>query len=462
MLPSVFSWVLLVLPLSARSYEEKILTATSVQRMSAVVDAALSMATSTEQLVAMERSLPEDPDVPEELMKSLRALTLLNLELQQRLITLNSELGTLFTTGQSNKLLEILRTLAELPASQEEELRNALAEVPKWTQHCQNSDISALYSNFVTMRRQHRRLDEDVRALTIKIAPVRERRTAVDGELAGVEERLGVTRGRRSGEEYEVARYLGSNLFKWNLLRTKVAHELAHGFNEAKEAALQGPAVSTSDKEALEQHLNSLEIELQTLVDKHSGLSKEKRTVGGQLRSFLKSMLIACEDLPSKAAISKRFKVLKSGPGVIVQATEEMANFLNNTATRSLSAMVKLLEDVLSPYKEGDGDGLRLPNTWKAKPRIGAWWEWLKDGEAGLGKPVSQNEFERRFKAAKRRFSVHVSNSEPITMAYLMWLIMEETLSSPDADADAREVLALPSPSDAAPAPVAPETSVTV
>merc|ERR1712113_712414 len=108
----------------------------------------------------------------------------------------------------------------------------------------------------------------------------------------------------------------------------------------------------------------------------------------------------------------------------------------------ALPQTVALVEEVLAPYDDAHGSYV-LPTTWKARPKIGRWWEWLQES-GGAAVPIKHEEFERQFAAAKRRFSVRVSAGEPVVMAYLLWLLMQDVLASDPSQPQA--VLALPSP----------------
>uniref|UniRef100_A0A7S2KNR0 Uncharacterized protein n=1 Tax=Zooxanthella nutricula TaxID=1333877 RepID=A0A7S2KNR0_9DINO len=177
-----------------------------------------------------------------------------------------------------------------------------------------------------------------------------------------------------------------------------------------------------------------------------------------QLRSFLKSLVLSCEapagEAPQEPLGPKRFQVLRGkNDGVYAQAAEEFARFLNGTFLHSLPSTVELLDEVLSPFAVvGRPDVLVLPTTWKARPKIGRWWEWLTDGggrAAAAGRPMALEDFEKRFALAKRRFMVRVSAAEPIVMAYILWLILEDVLGATARDGQQEAMLALPSPADA-------------
>jgi len=422
------------------------LNATTAQRMVAAVDAAAAMATSSEQLAAMFSSLTEPHGGEEALEGHLRALAGTNEALRGLLVRLRSELGLLFTTGRSAGLRLVIYELAVLPRTQASALRLAVAGVPGWVRQCQAPGAEGRYRDFEALHAEHCALDVELRALGERIHPLRDLRAAADGRLAGLEERLGRRRGQRSGEEYELARYLGSSLFRWDLLRTKVAHHLALTFTEAKEeAAAADLSAAPGGLEAAERALASLEEQLTLAAGTHKRLAEQRAGLAKKLRSFLKAFLLSCDGAPS-AGMSKRFRVLRSPRfGVKVQAAEELMRFLNGTFAHSLPQTVAVLEEVIAPYAVAGGE-YALPTKWKAKPKIGRWREWLEDSG---GVPVARAEFERRFAVAQRRFSVHVSAAEPVVIAYLLWLLLEDALGAASTDDGHAEVLALPGPAEA-------------
>lgn len=437
------------------------LSATSVQRLAAAVDTAASMASSSEQLVATSRSLEESgkgsgsagsPVVEEDafLVESLRTLGEVNLALRTSLQRLRDELELLFTTGKSSRLGSVLRELTDSPAMHGSALRAAATVTATWVHHCQMPDAKVLYTSFETMRAEHSALEVKLHSIDDKVHALRHEHATADGRLAGLEDLLGLRRNLRRGEEYEVARYLGSSLFRWELLRVKVAHHLAYAFTEAHEEALRG--AGDRDIKGAEKHLGLLEEQLGHFAETHKNLAERRATLGNQLRSFLKSLLLGClaasGEVTPDATVSKRFGILRNKRlGVNVQAAEEFARFLNNTFTYSLPQTVALIQEVLGPHLV-TADEYRLPMTWKSRPKIGRWWEWLEE-EGGGDRPLAHDEFERRFAAAKRRFSVRASAQEPMVMAYLFWLLLEEIMGS-KAHGGHTEVLALPSPPELA------------
>jgi len=339
--------------------------------------------------------------------------------------------------------------------------KNAAASVPDWVRHCQAPAALARYGHFEKMHAEHAALSAELRGLGNSLYTLREQRAAADGELAGLEERLGQRRGRRNGEEYELARYLGSSLFRWELLRTKVAHHLALTFTVAKERVLEDTKGGAGFTEA-ESRLGKFEEELQLLANKHKNTAERRDALAKKLRSFLKSLVLSCEaaagETPLESAISKRFHVLRGKRfGVRAQAAEEFVGFLHGAFAHGVPGTVALLKEVLAPYAEGRGTFV-LPSTWKARPKIGKWWEWLeREGSASNNKGVpglvGREEFERQFAAAKRRFSVRVSAGEPVVMAYLLWLLLEDALGAAAKGAK-EEILALPSPADVPQVPI--------
>lgn len=467
--------VLLIVAVAPASSVEG-LTATSVQRLAAMVDAAASMATSSEQLAATRQIL--EAGLPAEgggggggaaalLAEPFRALGAINEGLRGSLQALRDGLGELFTTGASDRVRPVLRQLAGTPTIEGDPLEQATAGAARWTSECKVPGARALYQHFEKMHAEHRALEAEVRGLGEGIYVLREERAVADGHLAGLEERLGKRRARRQGEEYELARYMGSSLFRWELLRTKVAHHLAHDFTAAREEALEGKG--GGDIEGAEKALGLLEEKLQEAAQSHKLLSERRAALGKKVRSFLKSLLLSCEAAAGgtapEAAMSKKFQVLKGKTlGVHAQATEEFARFLRGAFAHTLPQTVALLEEVLGPYVVvGHRDALQLPTTWTARPKIGRWWEWLEvearskggghEGGSSTGRaPVGQEEFERRFAAAKQRFSVRVSAGEPVVMAYMTWLLLEEVMGAAPQAGQQEVVLSLPSPEDAAPA----------
>jgi len=443
------------------------LTAASAQRLAYSVDAAAAMATSTEQLAGTRRSLKiagrgknvgglifvknaTQADAEDTILSSpLRTLGELNGALRNLLRRLRDELGALFTSGRSEGLRPVLRELAGFPQTHAADLRSAVDAVPEWARRCRAPGASARYDTFQSLHAELRALDADIRGLSNKIFVLREQRATMDGTLAGFEEKLGIRRGRRRGEEYELARYLGSSLFRWDLLRMKVTHHLAFTFTAAHEAVSERVDSSQlADAAGAEAKFNGVEGDLEKVSQRHKELSQQRNDKAKQLRAFLKSLLLSCdaasnEASTAEAGMSKRFQVLRSSRlGVAVQAAEEFTRFLNVTFVHSLPQTVALLEEVLEPYESSDAV-LVLPTTWKAKPKIGRWWEWLEES-GSTTVPLGLDEFERRFAAAKRRFSVRVSAGEPVVMAYILWTLLEQTLG-----AKVQEILALPSPQDA-------------
>lgn len=434
------------------------LNATSAQRLAVSVDAVLTMAKASEQLAGTSQSLRDDVDPV--LEKPLVSLGLLNEELRKLLQRLRDELGALFTSGESAGMRPLLAELAGLQAAQDKRLQDALAQVPGWTNTCGAAGTAARYQHFKVLRDELRVVDSDLRRLNTEVYEVRALRADADGALAGLEQRLKQQRSRRPGEEYILARYLGSSLVHWDLLRTKVAHHLATTFTAAREEALAG--MSGYDLKAAETRLAALEEELQRVATVHKDLTERRLALGKKTRAFLKSMLVSCEaasgDAPLEAVVSKRFQIVRSKRlGVAVQALEELARFLTGAMEHGVSQLVEFLQEVLAPYVVLGGE-LLLPKSWKAKPKIGRWWEWLDDRSAteitakgveipSAPPPIDRDEFERRFGIAKRKFSVHISASQPAVMAYLMWLLLEEVLGA-TAHPGMEEVLALPSPMD--------------
>jgi len=444
------------------------LTATSAQRLAAMVDAAASMATSSEQLAATWQSLEDsfargdggEVSSATLLREPLRALAELNGGLRDQLRLLRDELGELFSTGRSVRLRSVLRALASLPAQHAAQLRDATLSALEWPRRCRAPAALSRYGHFESLHLEHRAAEAELRSIGSQVFVLRDERAAADGTLAGLEERLSLQRARRNGEEYELARYLGSSLFRWDLLRTKVAHHLAHTFTAAQEAAREGTAGTDSQggAEFAERQLGELEEKLQHAAASHKRLADQRQTLGKQLRSFLKSLVLSCEaasgERSPEAAVSKRYQVLRGKSlGVFAQAAEEFARFLNGTYTQALPQAVALLEEVLSPYA-ADDDAFVLPTAWKARPKMGRWWEWLEESGRGGGTggslPVDSAEFEHRFAAAKRRFSLRVSAAEPVVMAYSLWHILEDELGPVPSDIGHQEVvLSLPSPEDA-------------
>lgn len=306
------------------------------------------------------------------------------------------------------------------------------------------------------LRAEHHTLDVDIHDLSAKVYELRDQSAKADGVLAGLEEQLGRHRSRRQGEEYGLDRYLGSSLFRWELLRTKVAHHLAVTFTQAREEII-GQSVAIGWEEA-EKNLDTVEEQLQHAATTHKQLAERRTSLGKKLRAFLKSLLLSCDadagEVPLDAAISKRFHVLTNKQlGVAVQAAEELTRFLNMTFVHTLPQTFSFLERLLAPYSAFSGGPLLLPQTWKPKPKIGRWWEWLGGvgNQAKSGTPLKQKEFERRFAAAKRRFSVRVSAAEPIVMVYILWLLLDEIFGTVVPGEGPKEVLALPSPTDVRP-----------
>lgn len=400
------------------------------------------------------------------LVAPLAALGEANAVLRERLGRLRDELGMLFTTGRSDGLGRALGDLEKLPtasaAGRGAQLGEAVAAVPHWVHGCLAPGALPRYRHFGALREEVRGLELELRALGREIHGLREERARADGALAGLEERTGRQRGRRSGEEYELARYLGASLFHWDLLRTKVAHHLAATFTEAQEQARD--ATSGGSLDDAEHTLGLLEERLARAASAHKKLAERRAELGKQLRAFLKSLLLSCEaelgEVPPEAVMSKRFHVLRSRRlGVHVQAAEELARFLNGTFAHTLPQTVALLHEVLGPYAVTLGHGgaaqeYLLPTTWKARPKVGRWWEWLEEGSrvghAGSSRrPVARDEFERRFAAAKRRFSVRISSGEPVVMGYLLWLLLEDALGAGRAGEEGSSpepLLALPGP----------------
>jgi len=207
------------------------------------------------------------------------------------------------------------------------------------------------------------------------------------------------------------------------------------------ESASSDLSAVSEDLEAAERRLGSLEEQLTQAAGPHKKLSEQRATLAKKMRSFLKSFLLSCDGAPD-AGMSKRFRVLRSPRfGVNVQAAEELMRFLNGTFAHSLPQTVAMLEEVIAPYAVAGGE-YALPTKWKAKPKIGRWREWLEDSG---GVPVAREEFERRFAVAQRRFSVHVSAAEPVGMAYLLWLLLEDAMGAESAGGT-EEILALPAP----------------
>eukprot|EP00747_Dinoflagellata_sp_TGD_P016785 gnl/TRDRNA2_/TRDRNA2_125360_c0_seq1.p1 gnl/TRDRNA2_/TRDRNA2_125360_c0~~gnl/TRDRNA2_/TRDRNA2_125360_c0_seq1.p1 ORF type:complete len:529 (+),score=111.48 gnl/TRDRNA2_/TRDRNA2_125360_c0_seq1:81-1667(+) len=505
-------WILFAATAAAATAYTVQLDASMVQRLAAAVDASAAMALSVEQLAGTGRSL-EEGDEEESVggdTATLHALGAVNQALRSLLQRLRDELGGLFTTGESDGGLfttgesdglgAVIAELRDFPTSRGPELHSAVSAVSGWTVQCDAPGIAPRYAHFEKLHAERLEIDSQLRELGSRIFILRDQRATADGTLAGLEEALGGAprRSRRGSEEYVLARYLGASLFRWDLLRTKVAHHLAVGFTEARDKETETAAESIAEKmkggnitraEAetaavaeLESRLGTLEEQLQQVAAAHKRLAERRDDLGVQLRAFLKSLFLSCEPTPGReaAAVPKsRYRAVWGERfGIKAQAAEEFARFLNMTVTDgggSLSRMTSVLEELLAPYA-GPRGSYALPTTWRAKPKIGRWWEWLSDegkaddgrrlgtrgswrgdgwktgadGTGSDGAPLGASEFERRFEMAKRRFSVRLSASEPIVMAYLLWLLLEEVLGTSVArDGGHTEILSLPGPAPA-------------
>lgn len=435
--------------------DEKVpLSATMAHQLAGAVDSAAAMATASEQLAATLASLQSHEDTP--LSVPLTSLGRVNADVRSVLHRIRDELGTLFTAGQSATLLSLIDETDSLALRKQKDLQEAVLTVPAWIEQCEAGGAGPRYEHFKTLSQEYTAVESGLKNVSEAIYKIRGERADADGFLAGLEERLNQKRSRRPGEEYEMARYLGSSLFRWDLLRTKIAHHLAVDFTSARKA---GYASKAKNIDEAEKRLSTLEAELQQQTQTHKELAEQRKDLARQVRSYLKSLVLSCEaEHGEEGSISKRFNILRGRHlGVSVQAAEELARFLTGAFKQGLPALTVLLRKLLKPYATGGaslikgeltiGETLILPQTWKAKPKVGRWWEWMRgDGhQDDAGQPMDQSEFERRFAAAKRKFSVHLSAGEPVVMVYLLWLLLEDSLGKASQEGP-QEVLALPSP----------------
>jgi hypothetical protein len=344
------------------------LNATSSQILCYRISDAISFAQSCSQLRGVLRVLPS-PTFEPAIVDLLAALDELARELR------------LLFAGESD-IPQALQVLEQWPRRHEDALQVRL----DWTSLC-SADIKARYKQYLGLAQEHRAAERQRADLARHIARWREVHAGAGGSAASNDTRDGV-----------LWRVLDTELINWNVLRTKVAHELAWT-----------TSLSVQDPDTVAE----AEGELAELSHQLAETLKAQKKRAKAMRTLLKELLSECSaEVNDKGWLQSR------------RVEEEYVHFLASAPERVrdvVSLARTLLHPVLGKYKA------KLPVQWVGKkPRWAAWWQWVQEPRTPDGKPLSFADFESAFKKADQEFASKMTSRDPLLLAMLWASVLEE------------------------------------
>jgi hypothetical protein len=349
------------------------LNATSSQILCYRISDAISFAQSCSQLRGVLRVLPS-PTFEPAIVDLLGALDELARELR------------LLFAGESD-IPQALQVLEGWPRRHNDALQVRL----DWTSLC-SADVKARYEKYLNLAQEHSAAERRRADLARHIARWREVHAAAGGSAASNDTRDGV-----------LWRVLDTELINWNVLRTKVAHELAWT-----------TSLGVQDPETVAE----AEGELAALSQQLSSELKAQKKRAKAMRTLLKELLGECSaGVSDKGWLQSR------------RVEEEYVHFLASAPERVqdvVSLARALLHPVLGKHKA------KLPAQWVGKkPRWAAWWQWVQEPRTPDGKPLSFADFEKAFKKADQEFASKMTSRDPLLLA-MLWASVLEAENPPE------------------------------
>mmetsp|Transcript_89647 Transcript_89647/g.204922 ORF Transcript_89647/g.204922 Transcript_89647/m.204922 type:complete len:465 (+) Transcript_89647:31-1425(+) len=398
--------------------------ATSAQHLCWVLDRAVSMAHSAAQLGAvheavLKRSSSDGlrPSLHTAVEDSARMLE----GLRKWVADVGGELITVFTRGRADSV-----ALAELLDNGVQGVDAAsaarLAHPDTWTSEC-GSDVPVkpLLLVFDKLRERLGDIDVAMAAMAPTLFSLRTELAAADGELEAFEELTEWKRPMQSTGTMEILQYLDSALWKEPVLRTKVAHELAHALRSARdgvssEARGSGPTVQSAQAEMAtlksrrqdaQKRLGRAEEDLLHAGREYKTLAEERELLREKIKNHLNSILGQClpASVRGSAPLSRyqRFGPSSAG-GDAVRTTTEVSDLLLRSLRGTVPELTALLQAEFEPLGLSRGE-MSLGRVFRKKPQWGRWWEWLPPGQrANVGRTAGFDDFEQHFKSAQRAY----------------------------------------------------------
>lgn len=350
---------------SARGSEGPVreLNATDVQTLCVRISDAVAFAQSAQQLRGVLRVLPSPEFGP--------AVT----ELTSRLEDVARDLRLLF--GGESDLPRALAALERWPLDHAE----ALSRTPTWTASCPAAQEG--YATYRRLRAEHADAEAKRLELARQVASWRTEHARVSGNASA------------NPQDGVAWRLLDTQLVTWNVLRTKVAHELAY---------------TASEGHADEEATAAAEAALAELSRELEGTLQGQKARAKEMRKLLKRLLARCEE--NDAWRQNR------------RVEEEYVHFFAS-ASAKVQDLVSLARDLLAPVL--GPHRARLPQEWVGKkPRWASWWQWVDKPRTPQGLPLSFAEFEAEFKRADQEFSSKITSRDPLLLAMLWASVLEE------------------------------------